>query len=323
MNAHIFTARGIPFSLADMETRARAVLSDIARDTHTSGLIVAVYLLARRDFWEAHTYTDAVTPAVFARTGREWEFVRRFGVPPGLPERFPLIRMAFGLKDPFPRTIHDVYGWELQCQRFEDLLAYTFAHELHHYRRYYLGLHAGEGEQTACRWALAHAAQAGYRVQGTRERPPTRPKAKQPDGTPGINDTGLLRRIKLAASHLNSTELEELQRWTRERLATFAGRLNPSPMERHFARLRSLPPGAELIITRDDDPRSRYVGLRAVKIRTLRRNSFRIAVRTPDGKEWHWPMQWLKLPDKLNPEKEGDAGRQRAGRKTGPAAKVS
>ena len=82
-------------------------------------------------------------------------------------------------------------------------------------------------------------------------------------------------------------------------------------MQKHFAHLRSLPPGEQLVITRDDNPRSGYVGLRAVKIRTLRRNSFRIAIRTPDGKEWHWPMQWLQLPDKHTTQKDGDTAATR------------
>lgn len=262
MNTHIFIALGAG-RLGDVEGRVRTAVETIAQGTDTRGLVVAAYALGRRDFWHAHTYTRKMTSAVFRLTGRNWAFVRRFPVPGGLPARFPLIRMAFGMRDSFPRTIQDVYGWELRCERFEDLAAYTFAHELHHFRRYHLGLHPGEGEQTTCRWALAQAAEAGYRVTGRKHKCGRKPKPKK-----------------------------------------------QLPLPQHFVDIRALPPGAELRLMRDSGRRSKYVGQRAVKVRTLRRNSYRVAVRTLDGRDWLWPMQWLEaVESKCSPRRHGEQQR--------------
>lgn len=299
MNTHVFIARGTGGGRGDAEQRVHSVVSAIASGTDTSDLVVTVYLLARRDFWNAHTYTQTITPAVFSLTGRHWEFVRRFGAPENLPERFPLIRMAFGLKEPFPRTIHDVYGWELRCESFDDLLAYTFAHELHHYRRYHLGLHPGEGEQATCRWALGRAAAMGFQVSGQKYQSPRARKTE--DDVSAEPNPVLLSRLKRSASQLCPSDLRELEQWTRKRIADVAEKRRQSPMERHFAHVRALPPGAELILTRDSDPRSRYPGQRAVKVRNLRGDSYRVALRTPDGEEWLWPMQWLKAAHSMPP----------------------
>ena len=250
MNLTLSIARGAVSKGENFHRKIPAVLDAIADGTDTHHLVIALYLLRRQDFWHAHTYTHPVTPTVFEKTGNIWAFVRRFEPPPALPKRFQLIRMAFGMQDPFPRTITDIYGWRLQCERFEDLLAYTFGHELHHFRRYHLGLHLREGEQSACRWALDIAAAAGYRVTGVR-LPRKKKKPRKPTRSP----------------------------W-------------PAHLREHFERLRDFPAGVELTITRDS-ARSPYPGQSAVKVRNLRKNSCRMAVRTPDGREWHWPMQWL------------------------------
>jgi len=295
MRVHVFASSGAVRRSSNIQTRILHILDALAHDTNTQGLIVAVYLLRRRDFWQAHAYTDTVTPAAFIRTGKEWAFVQRFQIPPGLPERFQLIRMAFGMLAPYPRTLTDVYDWELRCDRFEDLLAYTFAHELHHFRRYHLGLHPGEGEQSACRWALETAAKAGFSAQGTRLRPrrKRRKRTRKEVHLPADMNPGLLRRIKLSASHLSLEDLRDLNKWIRDRMAAATRRPERSRLAQHFERLRSLPQGAELLIIRDNG-RGAYLGRTAVKVRNLRRNSYRLSVRTPDGKEWHWPMQWLK-----------------------------
>jgi len=247
MRVYVFTSRGAARRSGNIEHRTLSVLETIADGTDTRDLIVAVYLLKRKDFWQAHTYTRPVTRAVFQRTGKRWDFVLRFEPPPALPDRFPLVRMALGTRDAYPRTSTDVYGWRLRCERFEDLLAYAFAHELHHFRKYHLGLHPRQGEQAACRWALGRAAKTGFSVTGVRIRSERRPR-----------------------------------------------RRSPQPLPPHYESLRALPPGTELTIVRDSG-RRRYVGQRAIKVRNLRRNSYRMAVRTPDGREWRWPMQWLGL----------------------------
>jgi len=40
-----------------------------------------------------------------------------------------------------------------------------------------------------------------------------------------------------------------------------------------------------------------YMGQTAIKIRALRRNSKRLAIKTADGHPWHWPMAWLEPVD--------------------------
>ena len=305
MRIQVFAARGAVPGKSSLVDRIPVVLESLAKDTETHALVVAVYLLARRGLWQADTHTVMVTPSVFTRDSKRWDFVRRFGTPPGLPDRFQLVRMAFGMRASYPRTIMDTYDWQLRCEWFEDPLAYTFAHELHHYRRYHLDRHPGEGEQAACRWALERARAAGYRVEGTRteprkrrRRPPERvalPKGPNPDR---------LRRVKRAASRLSRDDLRDLSQWTRDRLAADRSAHAPTAEDFHVRTLRSLPPGAPLLIVNDEGG-SRYVGQTAAKVRNLRRDSYRMAVRTPDGREWHWPMQWLKPA-----ESGADAARQ-------------
>jgi hypothetical protein len=44
-----------------------------------------------------------------------------------------------------------------------------------------------------------------------------------------------------------------------------------------------------------DDSRHPYTGQTAAKVRNLRGQSMRMAIKTGDGKVWHWPMEWLAL----------------------------
>jgi hypothetical protein len=187
-----------------------------------------------------------------------------------------------------------VYGWQVSCPDFSGHLAYLFAHELHHFRRHHLGMHPGEGEQSACRWALARMIEADFDVTG--ERVQTGRRKVKPLKLSGRRRPKLLKKIKKNARRLNEEDLKALQRWTRKRLkrARAGGAL--SPAEAHFEALRALPDGTELVIT-GDDRRSGYLGQQAVKVRTMRRNSTRMVIRTRDGQEWRWPMQWLKPAD--------------------------
>lgn len=245
MRSYVFAGRGaMPDNSGGSESLA-ALLEEMAGDTPTQDLVTVIYLLNGHSHWKAHTVIGWRTPAEFVPARGRWKFARRFGTPADLPERFRIIRMAFGMAEAYPRTFDDIHGWRLTCGNFAAHLAYAFAHELHHFRRYHLALHPREGEQAACRWALGRARQAGYPLEGVR----------------------LPRRRK---------------RRRRPR------RLNP-----HFERLRALPDGAPVLIVRDSAPSS-YVGQTALKVRTLRRNSRRLALRTADGSEWLWPMQWLR-----------------------------
>jgi hypothetical protein len=291
---HVFADRGVMRKRPGVDAMIADVLHAISLGTDTSGLVVAAYLLRRRDCWQAHAHTGLLQPRQFRRVGKGWQFVERFPSPPNLPTSFPLIRMAFGMKAKYPMTVRDVYDWQFECEGFKDHLAYTFAHELHHYRRYHLGLHPRGGEQAACKWALERAADAGFQVAGMRlasTRKRAEPKSVK---LPKESNPDVLKRVKLAASHLSQEDLKELGRWAGERL-TVAARppRKPSPKNAHAEALRALPAGAQVIITRDSG-RKLYQGQTAIKVRDLRRPSRRMAIRTPDGKEWHWPLQWLE-----------------------------
>ncbi|MBN1894245.1 hypothetical protein JW906_07105 [bacterium] len=63
-----------------------------------------------------------------------------------------------------------------------------------------------------------------------------------------------------------------------------------------FRRFRSLSAGSSLMITHDPD--GRYSGERVTLVRPPRADARRLVVRTPDGRDWRWPMAWLS-PDAL------------------------
>jgi len=274
------------------------VLTRIADGTRTDDLVASVYIRRGSD-WFAHMGIEWMPPDGFSHAGGCWSFVRRFAQPPDLPKRFKLIRIAIGSAISYPGTMSDRYGWQIRCATFEDHLAYVFAHELHHFRRYHLDLHAREGEQASCRWAVDRAREAGFAVEGSRVVEPgrrRRKKAPLPDG----RRPELLKRIKDAATGLCLEDLRDLGGWARSRIREAGHQPTKGKWDDHFDALRALPPGACVLIVGDDD-RQRYLGETAVKIRNLRRNSPRLSVRTSDGKEWHWPMQWLSAPPAAAP----------------------
>lgn len=67
-----------------------------------------------------------------------------------------------------------------------------------------------------------------------------------------------------------------------------------------YSRIRSLAAGTLLKIIHD--PKNRYAGHHAEIVRKARSHSKRVVIRTPDGKEWRWPMAWLEpVPAKQIP----------------------
>jgi hypothetical protein len=161
-----------------LESVIRGLFERIAAGTDTSDLIVSVYLLPGIHATRGTAYVRHwVTPKEF-RTGRgHWGITKRFPAPGCLPERFKLIRMRID-PDPssFPRTERDGYHWIFQYRTFDDQIAMLFAHELHHFRRYHLGLHPREGEHSSNRWALDTVLRMGFCVEG---RPVLRPRKTQ------------------------------------------------------------------------------------------------------------------------------------------------
>jgi hypothetical protein len=74
-----------------------------------------------------------------------------------------------------------------------------------------------------------------------------------------------------------------------------------SPMKRRvwfattdpYKEFRLLKTGDEVIIRKD--PKYRYINQKVRLIRPIRRNSKRMVIETPDGKQWRWPINWLSL----------------------------
>jgi hypothetical protein len=274
-----------------------ATLAVIAETTDTTDLVVAVYLLGDSHTWRGCLISKWLTPTDYLICSkRSWILTRSFETPQDLPARFKLIRLAFGLSRRYSKSTLFMYGWKLSFRDFNDHLAYLFAHELHHFRRYHLGLHPREGEQSACRWAVERTKETGFRVEGVRIQNKKRRKTGKPSiRVPIKRNPKLLRRLKMSASHLCSEDLKDLTYWADRRVSATEKLLQQKHIEERYDRLRSLANGAVVRITGGDGKWRRYVGQTAVKIQTLKRNSSRLAIRTQDDRELNWPMQCLEV----------------------------
>lgn len=297
MKIYLFTNQNRASKDCFRRENISSVLRRAADGTDTSDLVVGVYLLSNNSIWQGHAIREHLGPENFhCHTGRKWAFVRSFEAPRDLPVKYGLIRMAFGTSAHYPKTVKDNYGWKEWIQSFDDHVASLFAHELHHFRRHHLGLHPGEGEQSACKWALQQTEEAGFQVQGHRDRRrKSRKASKKNIRVPSNRNPKLLRRIKMSASHLCPEDLKELENWAYMRSNTVKKQLEKKQSEEHFAKLRSLPDGGIVKITEGEDRWNKYKGQTAIKTGTLRRNSPRLVIRVPDGIELYWPMQWLEV----------------------------
>jgi len=225
---------------------------------------------------------------------RQWAFVRSFKPPEDLPEQY--IRMVFGTAARYPQKSRNNHGWQLRFRGFDDHVAYLFAHELHHFRRRHLGMHPGEGEQSACRWAVQRATETGFRVEGVRIR--SRRRCKTGNRNIRIEtkrNPQLLRRLKISASHLCPEDLKDLAYWADRRGSTTKVIQQKKQLDEHCEGLRSLPNGAIVRITGGNGRWERYVGQTAMKVRTLRHDSPCLVARTSAGEELSWPMRWLEV----------------------------
>ncbi|MFO7891515.1 MAG: hypothetical protein R6V04_14395 [bacterium] len=147
-------------------------LSRVADSTETADLIVALYLMEGIDQTRGTAYVHQhLTPRKFITGRGRWSFTRQFPLPADLPRTFKLIRLRIDCSSSrYPYTEKDIYGWEFYYPSFIDHLATLFAHELHHFRRYHLKLHPGEGEQSANKWAIQHVQSLGYGVKAKKLR---------------------------------------------------------------------------------------------------------------------------------------------------------
>jgi hypothetical protein len=144
-------------------SRIEGLLRRVAEATDTTGLIVITEVSSRNAGWGGSFCMREVTPERLARMKGVWREAHSSGVPPGLPSSFRLIEMRIGSRgEKYPRIEYNRNGFKLWFKDFSAHLAYLFAHELHHYRRYCLDMHPREGEKSADRWAAARANETGY-----------------------------------------------------------------------------------------------------------------------------------------------------------------
>ena len=176
MKLYIYSDRRLPFS----EKHLREACAHITEESDTSDLVTAVYFSSKKKTFRGTAYVSRwMTGSVFHASRGYWTFTRSFGTPPDLPARFRLIKLHLNPAHAYPRTERDVYGWRFTCNSLLEHTLLLFAHELHHFERHHLGLHAGEGEQAANRWALKKMEQKGYGITGKRLPPGRRKRRKR------------------------------------------------------------------------------------------------------------------------------------------------
>ncbi|MBN1999627.1 hypothetical protein JW935_18885 [candidate division KSB1 bacterium] len=244
----------------------------IAEGTDTNELVVSVYFNHINTWNGGFTLAQQwVTSKFFHPKRGRWRRFAQHPVPENIPSKFKLVRLLLIDNDKvYPLIQKDIYNWTHKYETFQDHLAYLFAHELHHFRRYHLDLHPGEGEQSANKWALKRTISLGFRVESVQHR--IRHRKKKKSGVPFAklyNPSD----CKYGQIFLNR------EKYTREKLLL-------------VERLREKSIGTLVQIIHD--PRKIYTGQFATIEKILRRNSFRIVIKTPDKKLWRWPMVWLK-----------------------------
>jgi len=150
------------------ESKLKNIFSQIADGSNTRDLILSNYFLHRNSWSGGIAYTrDWLTPKQFITYRGRWKFTQKFEIPNDIPGSFKLIRLQFGIKClKYPLCQIDRYGWKLTYSSFIDHVAFLFAHELHHFRRYHLGFHDREGENMANKWAIARLQKLNFKVEG-------------------------------------------------------------------------------------------------------------------------------------------------------------
>ena len=277
----------IPPNIAS-ESKIRETLKHVAGKTDCRDLVVTLYLSVHSKRMGGRAYVRQWLQAeqLHPKSGHMSEFSRA-DIPHDLPKRFKLIRMMLSPHlCSYPRTEMDGYRWRHTYNRFYDHLAHLFAHELHHYRRYHLGLHPREGEHSANQWAYDQVTALGYSVRSEKMR-----RKQQKHRTPRpVSLAAVFNPADFDASALPATLNSALKR-AHLMLSPAAQKKYIADKLEHFNQLRSLSPGDELYVTFDPNHTYEHQTVRIVRI--MRKNSVRIIIRTQDGKEWRWPMAWL------------------------------
>jgi len=150
------------------EYELKELFDRISDGSDTSDLVLSTYMLKKYSWSGGIAYArNWLAPHQFISHHGRWKFTHQFGIPFGLPGAYKLIRLQLGLRSlSYPLCQFDRYGWKLTYHSLRDHIAFLFAHELHHFRRYHLGLHPREGENSANRWALERLRQLNFHVTG-------------------------------------------------------------------------------------------------------------------------------------------------------------
>lgn len=270
--------------LADHEIKD--ILEHVSQGTDTRDLVIAFYIAAKSRWTGGTAYVrNWLTPSQFLARHGKWKLPALESAPIEIPQNYKLIRLLLR-DDPeiYPLDECDRYHWQHHYDSYGDHLAFLFAHELHHYRRYHLSMHDREGEHRANRWALNHVRSLGYKVSSQRLPARRRGRRRKVGLNSVINphdfvikDTvwswpSIVKRLALSLSQ------KATQNYIADKVA-------------HFEKIRRLPKGSRLLVT--FDPSGKYLHQHVTLVRVLRRNSIRTVVRTKDGKVWRWPMAWL------------------------------
>jgi hypothetical protein len=273
----------------DQLNRFKNILTTIAKGTNTTDLVVAHYMETSCN-WNGGTAYAANwhTQDSFNTSRGKWKFTKDYDMPKSLPQKFKLIRMQINPSANYPHTEMDRYGWRHSYGTFEDQLAFLFAHELFHFCRYHLGQHPGGGEHAANKWALGHVQSIGYSVKSERIKSKKRGRKK------GLSFINVVNPMDFGYTNSHQAKIK----WSML-LNNVLFNFSPNKQQNyikekieHFEKLCSLKPGSKLIV--DYDPKYKYCQQEVRLIRPLRKNSTRIVIQTGDGKEWRWPMAWLK-----------------------------
>jgi len=227
------------------------ILKNISYDTNTDDLILAIYFIRLNSGNGGVAYVrNWLTQNEFISYRGRWNFTKNFSTPHDLPEKFKLIRLQFSTDYlQYPLRQQDSYNWEHSYSTFKDHLAFLFAHELHHFRRFHLGFHHREGENSANKWAIQRAQKLNFKVAGKKILPPKKTSFS-----------------KFIQAHIHFDI---------------------------YKKYRKLVTGDQLIIK--FDPQGRYLNEPVTVVRPIRKNSRRIVVKTNDGKQWRWPMEWVAI----------------------------
>jgi hypothetical protein len=268
------------------------IANQVSTTTNTDDLVVALYVVPKSNWSGGTAYAQGWSTLNKFRTGRgKWNITQQYNTPKDLPAQFKLIRLLLRHNfSNYPLRERDYYGWEHNYGTFYDHFAFLFAHELHHFRRFHLGFHPGEGENSANKWALQRVKSLNFNVESKKLKTLKKKRSKK--------KTLVFQHVLNPKDFIDMNALPGETGWKQVLNSLF---LNISPQKKkqyveeklsQFEKLRSLAPGSKLTI--HYDPKQKYTGQAATLVRPLRKNSFRIVIRTNDGKEWRWPMAWLK-----------------------------